>query len=58
MFWILVLNKGDGVDTEGYIVYGMVFGFIALWLLFSLAKKLGGSEKFPRPKEGADEDRE
>ena len=54
----MVLNKGDGVDTESYIVYGMVFGFIALWLLFSLAKKLGGSEKFPRPKEDTDEDRE
>ena len=39
------------MDTEAYIIYGMVFGFIALWLLFSLAKRLGGSEKFPKPNE-------
>ena len=39
------------MDTEGYTIYGMVFGFIALWLLFSLAKTLGGSEKFPKTNE-------
>ena len=39
------------MDTEAYMIYGMVFGFIALWLLFSLAKRLGGSEKFPKPNE-------
>ena len=39
------------MDTESYVIYGMVFGFIALWLFFSLAKKLGGSEKFPKPNE-------
>ena len=36
------------MDTESYVIYGMVFGFIALWLLFSLAKRLGGSERFPK----------
>ena len=35
------------MDTEKYIIYGMVFGFITLWILFSLIKTLGGSEKFP-----------
>ena len=39
------------MDTEAYIIYGMVFGFLSLWLLFSLAKKLGGSEKFPKQNE-------
>ena len=38
------------MDTEAYIIYGMVFGFVTLWLLFSMVKKLGGSEKFPKPK--------
>jgi len=37
------------LDTEDYIIYGMIFGFITLWLLFSLAKRLGGSENFPKP---------
>jgi len=40
------------MDTETYVIYGMVFGFVTLWLLFSLAKALGGSEKFPKPSEG------
>ena len=44
------------MDTEGYVIYGMVFGFITLWLLFTMVKKLGGSEKFPKPKNSADED--
>ena len=39
------------MDTETYIIYGMTFGFLALWLLFSLAKKLGNSSKFPKKKE-------
>ena len=39
------------MDTEAYIIYGMVFGFLSLWLLFSLAKKLGGSKKFPKQNE-------
>ena len=39
------------MDTEDYVIYGMVFGFVTLWLLFSLAKTLGGSEKFPEPSE-------
>ena len=38
------------MDIEDYINYGMIFGFITLWLLFSLVKTLGGgSEKFPQP---------
>jgi len=38
------------MDTEDYIIYGMIFGFITLWLLFSLVKTLGGgSEKFSKP---------
>ena len=51
MFWISVLNRGAVMDTEAYIIYGMVFGFLSLWLLFSLTKKLGGSEKFPKQNE-------
>ena len=47
------------MDTESYVIYGMVFGFITLWLLFSLVKILGsGSEKFPKPnKDRASEDK-
>ena len=40
------------MDTEGYVIYGMVFGFITLWLFFYLAKNLGDSDKFPKPNEG------
>ena len=39
------------MDTESYIVYGMTFGFLSLWLLFSLLKKLSDSSKFPKPKD-------
>ncbi len=39
------------MDTETYIIYGMTFGFLALWLLFSLAKKLGNSSRFPKKEE-------
>ena len=38
------------MDQEAYIIYGMTFGFLALWLLFSLAKKLGNSSRFPKQK--------
>jgi len=38
------------MDKEAYIIYGMTFGFLALWLLFSLAKKLGNSSRFPKQK--------
>ena len=44
------------MDTEGYVIYGMVFGFVTLWLLFSLAKKLGDSKRFPKRKERINED--
>jgi hypothetical protein len=36
------------MDNETYIIYGMTFGFLALWLLFSLARKLGNSSRFPK----------
>jgi hypothetical protein len=36
------------MDKEAYIIYGMAFGFLALWLLFSLAKKLGDSSRFSK----------
>ena len=42
-------KQGADMDTEDYVIYGMIFGFITLWLLFSLAKTLGGSEKFSKP---------
>ena len=37
--------------TEIYILYGALFVVIFLGLLFSLAKGLGDSKNFPRPKE-------
>ena len=37
--------------TEIYILYGALFVVIFLGLLFSLAKGLGGSKNFPKPKE-------
>jgi hypothetical protein len=39
------------MDKEAYIIYGMIFGFLALWLLFSLAKKLGNPSRFPKKKQ-------
>ena len=38
------------MDKGTYIIYGMTFGFLALWLLFSLAKKLGNSSRFAQKK--------
>jgi hypothetical protein len=43
------------MDTESYIIYGMIFGFLTLWLLFSLLKKLSDSSKFPKSKDVQDE---
>jgi len=40
------------MDEEEYIIYGMIFGFLTLWLLFNLAKQLGDSSKFPKQKRG------
>ena len=37
--------------TEIYILYGAFFVVIFLGLLFSLAKGLGDSKNFPKPKE-------
>ena len=37
--------------TEIYILYGAFFIVIFLGLLFSLAKGLGSSKNFPKPKE-------
>ena len=42
--------------TEIYILYGALFVVIFLGLLFSLAKGLGGSKNFPKPKEKKDDD--
>ena len=39
------------MNSETYIISGMVFGFLALWLFFSLAKKLSHSSRFPKQKE-------
>ena len=38
------------MNNETYIISGMIFGFLALWLFFSLAKKLSGSSRFPKQK--------
>ena len=42
------------MDKGTYIIYGMTFGFLALWLLFNLAKKLGNSSRFA-PKKKPDQ---
>ena len=39
------------MNDEDYIVYGMIFGFVALWLFFTLAKKLSDSSRFPKRKD-------
>ena len=39
------------MDTEIYALYGAFFVVVFLGLLFSLAKKLGDSGNFPKPKE-------
>ena len=46
------------MDAEEYVIYGMVFGFLTLWLLFAMAKKMGGSEKFPKQKKRIGEDKD
>ena len=38
------------MNNETYIIFGMIFGFLALWLFFSLAKKLRDSSRFPKQK--------
>jgi len=38
------------MNNETYIISGMIFGFLALWLFFSLAKKLSDSSRFPKQK--------
>jgi hypothetical protein len=49
---IIIFTKiKKNMDTETYIIYGMLFGFLSLWLLFSLARKLGNSSRFPKKKE-------
>ena len=39
------------MDIEIYVLYEALFVVIFLGLLFSLAKGLGGSKNFPKPKE-------
>ena len=50
------MKQGKKMDEEEYIVYGMIFGFLTLWLLFSLVKQLGNSSKFPKQKRGKNEE--
>ena len=35
---------------ENYILYGALFVFLFLGLLFNVAKRLGSSKNFPPPK--------
>jgi hypothetical protein len=35
---------------ESYILYGALFVFLFLGLLFNVAKRLGSSKNFPPPK--------
>ena len=46
----VALDK-TAMDTEIYILYGALFVVIFLGLLFSLAKGLGDSKNFSKPKE-------
>ncbi len=36
---------------ETYILYGILFVFVLLGLLFNIAKRLGSSKNFPRPRD-------
>ena len=36
---------------ETYILYGILFVFVFLGLLFNVAKRLGSSKNFPRSKD-------
>ena len=38
------------MNNEAYILLGMIFGFLALWLFFSLAKKLSDFSRFSKQK--------
>jgi hypothetical protein len=36
---------------ETYILYGILFVFLLLGLLFNIAKRLGSSKNFPQPRD-------
>jgi len=36
---------------ESYMLYGLIFVFLFLGLLYNVAKRLGSSKNFPRPKD-------
>ena len=36
---------------ETYILYGILFDFVFLGLVFNVAKRLGSSKNFPRSKD-------
>jgi hypothetical protein len=40
---------------ETYILYGAIFVFLFLGLLFNVAKRLGSSKNFPPPKDKENE---
>ena len=44
------------MDTKSYLFYGAFIVVIFLGLLFSLAKGLGDSKDFPKPKEKKNDD--
>ncbi len=39
---------------ETYILYGILFVFVLLGLLFNIAKRLGSSKNFPPPRDKKD----
>lgn len=39
---------------ETYILYGILFVFVLLGLLFNVAKRLGSSKNFPSPRDKKD----
>ena len=40
---------------ETYILYGILFVFVFIGLLFNVAKRLGSSKNFPPPKDKKNE---
>ena len=54
----LVLNayeKAQKGPIKGYILYGILFLFLFLGLLFNVVKRLGSSKNFPPPKDKKEE---
>ncbi len=45
------------LNSETYMVYGVIFVLILLGLLFTLVKRLGSSKNFPTPNESREKEK-